>query len=81
MSDKLRKIVREEVRRFVNENSRRDERLEKLDQARRNLDRLQTDVSRNARGFTRGAIEELERKMKRVNSLLDEVERIIIERK
>jgi uncharacterized coiled-coil DUF342 family protein len=81
MSDKLRKIVREEVQRFISENRRRDEFLEQLDDARSKLGQLRTNLSRNARGYTRGSIEKFERKMKEVDNLLDEVERIIIERR
>ena len=73
---KLRQVIREELLR-----EGRRENLSKLDDIKSQIGRFRTDLSdQSFQGeFTRGEMEELERKFKEIDSTLEEIERILIE--
>jgi archaellum component FlaC len=73
---KLRGIIREELLR-----EGRRENLSKLDDIKSQIGRFRTDLSDQSWDgeFTRGEMEELERKFKDLNGTLEGIERILIE--
>ena len=72
----LRQIIKEEI---LREGRRKN--LDELDKIKFHIGRFQKDLSDQSweGGFTRGEMENLERKFKEVRSTLQEIERILIE--
>lgn len=76
VENKLRSIIREEILR-----EGRRENLDELDKIKSHVGRFQKNLSDQSwqGGFTRGEMEDLERKFKEVRRTLQEIERILIE--
>ena len=72
----LRQIIKEEI---LREGRRKN--LDELDKIKSHINRFQKDLSDQSweGEFTRGEMENLERKFKEVRSTLQEIERILIE--
>lgn len=83
VQNKLREIVKEEIRRLFEDEDKKqamDENLEKLDEVKRSVNRLHSHVSdQHWKGyFTRGDMENMESKFEQIREILKEVEGLII---